>query len=100
MRAPDGYIRIWDPTTMRLLHTFGHGAGAYCLAFSKDNTFLVHGGGDGHAHVQDMSVDPRTVEAFARMRPNVTLSLLDDDHQLTNSLPRIWDGISAFLEMK
>ena len=49
---------------------------------------------------KDTSVDPRTVEAFARVRPNVTLSLLEDDHQLTGSLPRIWDGVSAFLEMK
>ena len=49
---------------------------------------------------KDISVDPRTVEAFARLRPNVTLSLLEDDHQLTNSLPRIWDGVSAFLELK
>lgn len=49
---------------------------------------------------RDASVDPRTVEAFGRARPNVALSLLEDDHQLTNSLPRIWDGISAFLDMK
>jgi pimeloyl-ACP methyl ester carboxylesterase len=49
---------------------------------------------------RDTSVDPRTVEAFARVRPNVTLSLLEDDHQLTNSLPRIWEGVSEFLEMK
>jgi uncharacterized protein len=47
----------------------------------------------------DTSVDPQTVEAFARVRPNVTLSLLEDEHQLTNSLPRIWDGVSAFLEV-
>jgi pimeloyl-ACP methyl ester carboxylesterase len=47
----------------------------------------------------DRSVDPRTVEAFARVRPNVTLSLLEDDHSLTNSLPRIWEGVSAFLEV-
>jgi uncharacterized protein len=50
--------------------------------------------------VQDASVDPRTVEAFARERPNVTLSLLEDDHSLTKSLPRIWDGVSAFLEVE
>ena len=49
---------------------------------------------------KDTSVDPRTVEAFARVRPNVTLSLLDDDHQLTKSLPRIWEGVSAFLEVE
>jgi uncharacterized protein len=49
---------------------------------------------------KDASVDPRTVEAFARARPNVTLSLLEDEHQLTNSLSGIWDGISAFLDLK
>ena len=38
--------------------------------------------------LRDASVDYRTVEEFARTRPNVTLSLLDDDHQLMASLPR------------
>jgi pimeloyl-ACP methyl ester carboxylesterase len=47
--------------------------------------------------LRDASVDHRTVEQFARTRPNVTLSLLDDDHQLIASLPRIWDGIADFL---
>jgi pimeloyl-ACP methyl ester carboxylesterase len=47
--------------------------------------------------LHDRSVDPRTVEAFARTRPNVTLSLLDDDHQLIQSLPRMWHDIEAFL---
>ena len=50
--------------------------------------------------VRDSSVVPSTVEAFASARSNVELSILDDDHQLTASLPRIWDGISAFLEVK
>jgi uncharacterized protein len=49
---------------------------------------------------RDASVDPRTVEAFARARPNAALSLVDDDHSLASSLPRIWDGISAFLEVE
>lgn len=47
--------------------------------------------------VRDASVDYRTVEQFARTRPNVTLALLDDDHQLVASLPRIWDDVEAFL---
>jgi pimeloyl-ACP methyl ester carboxylesterase len=47
--------------------------------------------------LSDRSVDPRTVEAFARSRQNVTLSLLEDDHQLLASLPRMWDDIEAFL---
>jgi len=47
--------------------------------------------------LRDASVDHRTVEQFANVRPNVTLSLLDDDHQLTASLPRMWEGIQEFL---
>ena len=42
-------------------------------------------------------MDHRTVEEFSRSRPNVTLALLDDDHQLTASLPRIWNDVQAFL---
>jgi uncharacterized protein len=47
--------------------------------------------------LHDRSVDCRTVEEFARTRTNVTLSLLEDDHQLVASLPVIWDGVSVFL---
>ena len=47
--------------------------------------------------LRDASVDYRTVEAFAQARPGVTLSLLDDDHQLIASLPRMWDSIRGFL---
>jgi pimeloyl-ACP methyl ester carboxylesterase len=47
--------------------------------------------------LHDASVDYRTVEAFARTRTNVTLSLLDDDHQLIASLPRIWESVEPFL---
>jgi pimeloyl-ACP methyl ester carboxylesterase len=46
---------------------------------------------------RDASVDHRTVEQFANARPNVTLSLLDDDHQLIASLPRMWNDIRPFL---
>lgn len=49
--------------------------------------------------LHDRSVDPRTVEAFARARPNVTLQLLDDDHQLTASLPAMWEAVASFLEL-
>jgi pimeloyl-ACP methyl ester carboxylesterase len=47
--------------------------------------------------LHDRSVDARTVEEFARTRPNVTLSLLEDDHQLIASLPRIWNVVEPFL---
>jgi pimeloyl-ACP methyl ester carboxylesterase len=47
--------------------------------------------------LRDASVDHRTVEAFANARSNVTLSLLEDDHQLIDSLPRMWNDIQLFL---
>ena len=31
---------------------------------------------------RDTAVDPATVEAWSRRRPNVELHMLDDDHQL------------------
>jgi pimeloyl-ACP methyl ester carboxylesterase len=46
---------------------------------------------------RDQSVDHESVEMFARSRPNVTLRLLDDEHQLTASLPVIWEGVAPFL---
>jgi hypothetical protein len=39
---------------------------------------------------RDSAVDPKTVEAWARRRPNVELHMLDDDHQLMASLSYIW----------
>ncbi len=47
--------------------------------------------------LRDAVVDYRSVERFARGRSNVTLSLLDDDHQLSASLPRMWTSIEDFL---
>jgi pimeloyl-ACP methyl ester carboxylesterase len=47
--------------------------------------------------LRDESVDPRIVEEFAASRRNVTLALLDDDHQLIESLPRMWKDVEAFL---
>src|SRR5262249_36459526 len=62
---------------------------AFGAAFSQP-TLIFQG-------VRDAAVDYRTVEAFAKTRPNVTLSLLDDDHQLIASLPRMWTDIRGFL---
>jgi pimeloyl-ACP methyl ester carboxylesterase len=48
---------------------------------------------------RDASVDPSTVEAWSRRRPNVELHMLDDDHQLTASLAYIWDRLATFLDL-
>jgi pimeloyl-ACP methyl ester carboxylesterase len=47
---------------------------------------------------RDSAVDPGTVEAWSRARPNVELHMLDDDHQLTFSLDYIWGEVAAFLK--
>ena len=49
---------------------------------------------------RDDAVDPQTVGAWARRRPNVELHLLDDDHQLTASLPFIWETLARFLKLR
>jgi pimeloyl-ACP methyl ester carboxylesterase len=48
---------------------------------------------------RDTLVDAKDVERFAA-RPNVRLTLLDDDHQLVSSLPRIWSEVQPILELK
>ncbi len=46
---------------------------------------------------RDTAVSPEVVQRWAAARPNVRLHLLDDDHQLTASLPFIWQTTEAFL---
>lgn len=45
----------------------------------------------------DAVVDPAMVQRFATSHRNVTLRLLDDDHQLHDSLDTIWRETAAFL---
>ena len=47
----------------------------------------------------DTVVDPAMVKRFAGARPHVRLVMLDDDHQLKNSLDRVWFEIAAFLQL-
>jgi pimeloyl-ACP methyl ester carboxylesterase len=47
--------------------------------------------------LHDTSVDWRAVQQFSDARPNVSLTLLEDDHQLIASLPQMWDRTAAFL---
>jgi pimeloyl-ACP methyl ester carboxylesterase len=49
--------------------------------------------------LRDESVDHRVVEQYAAARPNMQLTLVDDDHQLMASLPRIWSDMAVFLEL-
>jgi pimeloyl-ACP methyl ester carboxylesterase len=47
----------------------------------------------------DESVQPATVERFARAQPRATLHMLDDDHQLKNSLEFIWRETAPLLAL-
>lgn len=48
---------------------------------------------------RDTAVSPEAVEQWARVRPNVELHMLDDDHQLTGSLDYIWTETRRFLKL-
>lgn len=50
--------------------------------------------------LRDASVDPGMVKRWADSRPNVTLRLLDDEHQLTASMAVIWQESEAFLGLE
>lgn len=46
---------------------------------------------------RDASVDPAMVERWAARQPNVRLVLVDDEHQLTASIDRIWRETESVL---
>jgi pimeloyl-ACP methyl ester carboxylesterase len=46
---------------------------------------------------RDSVVDPVMVEQFVAEHPSMTLRLLDDEHQLSDSLDAIWTGTARFL---
>lgn len=48
--------------------------------------------------LKDKSVDPVMVEAWSRARPRVILRMLDDDHQLAQSVDSIWNESWPFFE--
>jgi len=48
---------------------------------------------------RDQAVDYRAVERFAAARPNVVLTLVDDDDQLMASLSEIWTETARFLKL-
>jgi pimeloyl-ACP methyl ester carboxylesterase len=47
---------------------------------------------------RDDVVDPAMVQEWAAGRPNVTLHLVDDGHQLTDSMPFIWEESRKLFE--
>ena len=62
---------------------------AYTLA-SLPPTLIFQG-------LRDETVDPASVERWAKDRPEADLRFVDDGHQLTASLDEIWAASDAFL---
>ena len=51
----DRTIKVWDNTTMTLMHTFvGHKAQINCLDIASGTTFLASGGRDGNVNVWNL----------------------------------------------
>ena len=48
---------------------------------------------------QDESVSPEIVERFSQRQGAATLHMLDDTHQLKNSLDFIWQNAALFLSL-
>jgi pimeloyl-ACP methyl ester carboxylesterase len=69
---------------------------AHYDAFALDDTrpTLVYQGR------QDDSVDPAMVTRWAAARPNVELHLVDDGHQLGESMDEIWTRAETFLGLR
>jgi pimeloyl-ACP methyl ester carboxylesterase len=73
------------------LYEDGHRYDAFEARF--DTPTLVFQG------TRDSVVDPQRVSAWAAARPNVTLRMVDDDHQFQAQLDAIWPETARFLEL-
>jgi pimeloyl-ACP methyl ester carboxylesterase len=65
---------------------------AFALGDPKP-TLIVHG-------TRDASVEPASVERWARARRHVDLRMVDDEHQLTASMEMIWAETAIFLGLR
>jgi pimeloyl-ACP methyl ester carboxylesterase len=106
MGAPNGAsLAEWKRDGRVMVFHFGYGRVMpinYSLYEDARRYDAVHANVDMPILVfqgrRDAVVNPVSVERWAHGRPNVELHLLDDDHQLAGSLPRIWSITSRFLD--
>ena len=71
------------------LYEDAHRYDAYTVTVGTP-TVIVYG-------TRDESVDPASIERWARHRPNVTLKPVEDGHQLSNSLDVVWQETARAL---
>jgi len=97
-------VRAWrDRGSLSFFHYAYNEERLLDFAFYEDSlTYDAFGAVFQHPTIifqgrHDRSVDPKMVESFAASRPNASLTLLEDDHQLIASLPVMWDQTARFL---
>jgi pimeloyl-ACP methyl ester carboxylesterase len=93
----DGAIEVFhyaDDRTRRLNFQFYEDAERYDPASARLPLPVLIFQGRG-----DVTVDPATVERFAKTQPDASLHLLDDEHQLKNSLDYIWNETARALHL-
>lgn len=103
---PPDRMDAWKREGMTMFHHYAGGERPLHYAFYED--LEADGVWDAEFHqpaiafqgLRDAAVDHRVVEDFVRTRPNIRLTLLDDEHQLLASLPSIWADVKAFLELR
>lgn len=100
----DAGIRAWRETGWREFYHYGVGEprrvryDLYEDALRHDPWAVgVDAPGLVFQGLRDEVVSPPLVHEFAASRPNLTLHVLDDDHQLVESLPRMWAITESFL---
>ena len=83
-----------EQRTRRLRWAFFEDARRYdAFATAIDVPVLIYQG------TRDEAVDAHMVETWAATRPNATLRLLDEDHQMLAGLDTMWAGIREFLAL-
>ncbi len=100
----DAGMRAWRETGWR--EFYHHGAkGPRRVHYELYEDALRHDPWSARVHapvlifqgLRDEVVSPTIVREFAASRSNLMLHLLDDDHQLVESMPHIWAIAESFL---
>ena len=88
--VPNGLLRLSPPQ----VHAAVHNSGATQY---EDNPEITQPTLAFHGRLDEV-VDPETVLEFSWGKPNVTLELLDSDHQLLDILDMIWERVAVFYQ--
>ena len=84
----DGLVKVWEPATGRLLHTFNrHTRRVYCLAVSDDGRLVASGGMDQLAVVHDLQTGEHLTTFHAHSATVTDLTFMSGDRQVLSCAP-------------